>query len=285
MGIAKSLGFETPFSMLSDSEIFSLEMSKTEALMQVFRKSIGVRIKEEIEMIKGEVVEIQIDRPTVSGDTVATNRGVPSIHGTNYKSSHGIPIDLLDQQHVNLVNNYDLPVKHDNRMEPGCEVYLLRIGRAGHFCRKGAVFNLLCEFCFLLNVLPHQKFASIQVERREASALPIQVERREASVLPIQIERKEALALPIQIERKEASALPIQVERREASAVPIQIERKEASALPIQIEWKEASTILIQVFIFFIKKKSRGNVRLLSKRRKGRVGGMLDGYQRSVTCV
>lgn len=38
-------------------------MSKTEALMQAFRRSIGVRIKEEVEIIKGEVVEIQIDRP------------------------------------------------------------------------------------------------------------------------------------------------------------------------------------------------------------------------------
>uniref|UniRef100_A0A671U764 RuvB-like helicase n=1 Tax=Sparus aurata TaxID=8175 RepID=A0A671U764_SPAAU len=43
--------------------IFSLEMSKTEALSQAFRKAIGVRIKEETEIIEGEVVEIQIDRP------------------------------------------------------------------------------------------------------------------------------------------------------------------------------------------------------------------------------
>merc|ERR1712038_2030002 len=33
---------------------------KTEALTQAFRKSIGVRIKEETEIIEGEVVEIQI---------------------------------------------------------------------------------------------------------------------------------------------------------------------------------------------------------------------------------
>lgn len=48
--------------MLAASEIFSLEMSKTEALTQAFRRSIGVRIKEESELIEGEVVEIQIDR-------------------------------------------------------------------------------------------------------------------------------------------------------------------------------------------------------------------------------
>ena len=43
---------------MAASEIFSLEMSKTEALTQAFRKSIGVRIREETEMIEGEVVEV-----------------------------------------------------------------------------------------------------------------------------------------------------------------------------------------------------------------------------------
>lgn len=62
MGMAQSLGTDVPFTMISASEIFSLEMSKTEALTQAFRRSIGVRIKEESEIIEGEVVEIQIDR-------------------------------------------------------------------------------------------------------------------------------------------------------------------------------------------------------------------------------
>lgn len=59
----QALGEETPFAMMASSEIFSLEMSKTEALTQAFRKAIGVRIKEETEIIEGEVVEIEIDRP------------------------------------------------------------------------------------------------------------------------------------------------------------------------------------------------------------------------------
>ena len=48
---------------MAASEIFSMEMSKTEALTQAFRKAIGVRIKEENEIIEGEVVEIEIDKP------------------------------------------------------------------------------------------------------------------------------------------------------------------------------------------------------------------------------
>lgn len=35
MGMAKALSEETPFAMMAASEIFSLEMSKTEALNQV----------------------------------------------------------------------------------------------------------------------------------------------------------------------------------------------------------------------------------------------------------
>eukprot|EP00760_Papus_ankaliazontas_P030047 PhM_4_TR4587/c0_g1_i1/m.99045/K11338/RUVBL2, RVB2, INO80J; RuvB-like protein 2 len=66
MGMAQALGPETPFTMIAGSEIFSLEMSKTEALTQAFRRSIGVRIKEETEIIEAEVVEINIERPSTN---------------------------------------------------------------------------------------------------------------------------------------------------------------------------------------------------------------------------
>lgn len=67
MGLSQSLGSEVPFTAIAWSEIFSLELSKTEALTQVFRKSIGIRIKEESEIIEREVVEIQIDRSITGG--------------------------------------------------------------------------------------------------------------------------------------------------------------------------------------------------------------------------
>ncbi|KAJ0255274.1 DEAD-box ATP-dependent RNA helicase 38 [Hirschfeldia incana] len=50
----------------------------------------------------------------------------------------------FDQQRVNLVVNYNLPTKHETG-EPDYEVYLHRVGRAGRFGRKGAVFNLLLD--------------------------------------------------------------------------------------------------------------------------------------------
>merc|ERR1711934_1018314 len=67
MGMAKALGEDTPFTMLAGSEIFSLEMSKTEALTQAFRRSIGIRIREEAEIIEGEVVDIEIETPASGG--------------------------------------------------------------------------------------------------------------------------------------------------------------------------------------------------------------------------
>eukprot|EP00164_Ancoracysta_twista_P001035 GFYU01001350.1.p1 GENE.GFYU01001350.1~~GFYU01001350.1.p1 ORF type:complete len:465 (-),score=156.95 GFYU01001350.1:110-1504(-) len=73
MGIAQALGADVPFTSIAGSEIFSLEMSKTEALTQAFRRSIGVRIKEETELIEGEVVEIEVDRPA-SGTGAATGK-------------------------------------------------------------------------------------------------------------------------------------------------------------------------------------------------------------------
>ena len=92
MGMAQSLGADVPFTMLASSEIFSLEMSKTEALTQAFRKSIGVRIKEESEMIEGEVVEIQIDR-SVTG----TNKnGKLTIKTTDMETIYDMGSKMID---------------------------------------------------------------------------------------------------------------------------------------------------------------------------------------------
>ncbi|KAG9509194.1 RuvB-like 2, partial [Fragariocoptes setiger] len=66
LGLSKQLGLDTPFVSISSSEIFSLGMSKAEALRQAFRRAIAVKIKEETEVIEGEVVEVRIDRPVTA---------------------------------------------------------------------------------------------------------------------------------------------------------------------------------------------------------------------------
>ncbi|KAI9856547.1 MAG: RuvB-like protein 2 [Vezdaea acicularis] len=92
MGMAKSLGAETPFTMLASSEIFSMEMSKTEALTQAFRKSIGVRIKEESELIEGEVTEIQIDRSVTGGN----KQGKLTIKTTDMETVYDMGTKMID---------------------------------------------------------------------------------------------------------------------------------------------------------------------------------------------
>ncbi|PWN91446.1 putative RVB2-RUVB-like protein [Acaromyces ingoldii] len=92
MGMAQALGPDVPFTMLSSSEVFSLEMSKTEALTQAFRRSIGVRIKEEKEVVEGEVVEVQIDRSL----TGATKTGKLTVKTTDMETIYDLGNKMID---------------------------------------------------------------------------------------------------------------------------------------------------------------------------------------------
>lgn len=94
MGLAQALGDETPFTMLAASEIFSLEMSKTEALTQAFRRSIGVRIKEETEIIEGEVVEIQIERS--ADDAAAPKVGKLTLKTTEMEAMYDLGQKMIE---------------------------------------------------------------------------------------------------------------------------------------------------------------------------------------------
>ncbi|PPS02096.1 hypothetical protein GOBAR_AA18569 [Gossypium barbadense] len=109
---------------------------------------IFVRTRNSASMLHKALVEFGYDVTTIQGALNQAERDKIVKEFKDGLTQVLISTDLLargfDQQQVNLVINYDLPVKHDNRVEPDCEVYLHRIGRAGRFGRKGAVFNLLC---------------------------------------------------------------------------------------------------------------------------------------------
>ncbi|MEM7821256.1 MAG: RuvB-like domain-containing protein [Candidatus Aenigmatarchaeota archaeon] len=61
IAIAKELGKDVPFVNLTASEIFSIEMKKTEFLTQTLRKAIGARIHEMRKIYEGEIKEINIE--------------------------------------------------------------------------------------------------------------------------------------------------------------------------------------------------------------------------------
>lgn len=96
MGMGQSLGTETPFTMIAGSEIFSLEMSKTEALTQAFRRSIGVRIKEETEMIEGEVVEVTVDRPSTNPAEASQRTGQLVLKTSDMESTFDLGQKMID---------------------------------------------------------------------------------------------------------------------------------------------------------------------------------------------
>jgi RuvB-like protein 1 len=58
LAVSQELGPKVPFCPIVGSEIFSAEVKKTEALMENFRRAIGLRIKETKEVYEGEVTEL-----------------------------------------------------------------------------------------------------------------------------------------------------------------------------------------------------------------------------------
>ena len=60
VGIAKELGEDTPFNTLNASEIYSVDLKKTEVLTQALRKSIGVRVRQRRMVYEGVVKDVKM---------------------------------------------------------------------------------------------------------------------------------------------------------------------------------------------------------------------------------
>lgn len=58
LAVSQELGTKVPFCPIVGSEIYSAEVKKTEALMENFRRAIGLRVKETKEVYEGEVTEL-----------------------------------------------------------------------------------------------------------------------------------------------------------------------------------------------------------------------------------
>lgn len=68
LAISQELGSRVPFCPMVGSEVFSSEVKKTEILMENFRRSIGLRIKESKEVWEGEVTSLS---PIESEDSLS----------------------------------------------------------------------------------------------------------------------------------------------------------------------------------------------------------------------
>ncbi|KKY22185.1 putative aaa family atpase [Phaeomoniella chlamydospora] len=59
LAVSQELGTKVPFCPINGSEVYSTEVKKTEALMENFRRAIGLRVRETKEVYEGEVTELQ----------------------------------------------------------------------------------------------------------------------------------------------------------------------------------------------------------------------------------
>ncbi|EPS36531.1 hypothetical protein H072_9932 [Dactylellina haptotyla CBS 200.50] len=87
LAVSQELGTKVPFRPIVGSEIFSTEVKKTEALMENFRRAIGLRVRETKEVYEGEVTELtpeEADNPLGGyGKTIASVIvGLKSARGT-----------------------------------------------------------------------------------------------------------------------------------------------------------------------------------------------------------
>ena len=58
LAVSQELGTKVPFCPIVGSEVYSSEVKKTEALMENFRRAIGLRVQETKEVYEGEVTEL-----------------------------------------------------------------------------------------------------------------------------------------------------------------------------------------------------------------------------------
>lgn len=76
LAISQELGTKVPFCPITGSEIYSTEVKKTEALMENFRRAIGLKVRETKEVYEGEVTELtpeEAENPLGSyGKTIST---------------------------------------------------------------------------------------------------------------------------------------------------------------------------------------------------------------------
>ncbi|KAJ3673570.1 hypothetical protein LUZ60_005562 [Juncus effusus] len=138
------------YKVYCPDELAKIEVIKDKIFefgQKVGQTIIFVRTRNSTKMLRDALTKEGYECTAIQGALTQEDRDKIIQEFKNGLTKVLITTDLLargfDQAQVNLVINYDLPIKHETR-EPDYEVYLHRIGRAGRFGRKGAVFNLLC---------------------------------------------------------------------------------------------------------------------------------------------
>lgn len=107
LAIAQELGPKVPFCPMVGSEVYSSEVKKTEVLMENFRRSIGLRIKEVKEVYEGEVTELtpeETENPLSGyGKTIShVILGLKTVKGTKQLKLDPVIFESLQKERVNV---------------------------------------------------------------------------------------------------------------------------------------------------------------------------------------
>lgn len=107
LAIAQELGNKVPFCPMVGSEVFSSEIKKTEVLMENFRRSIGLRIRETKEVYEGEVTEltpVETESPMGGYGKTISNViiGLKTVKGTKQLKLDPIIYESLQKEKVEV---------------------------------------------------------------------------------------------------------------------------------------------------------------------------------------
>merc|ERR1712045_1035441 len=108
LAISQELGNKVPFCLMVGSEVYSSEIKKTEVLMENFRRSIALRIKETKEVYEGEVTELTpVETEAPAGASVGLGKtvshliiGLKTAKGTKQLKLDPTIYEALQKEHV-----------------------------------------------------------------------------------------------------------------------------------------------------------------------------------------
>lgn len=96
MAMAQSLGPDVPFTVLNGAEVFSRMVGKTEVLTQAIRRSVAIRLRETVELVEGEVVELVLERPGPDQHQQRGTRGKMTIKTTDMETVYDLGERLVE---------------------------------------------------------------------------------------------------------------------------------------------------------------------------------------------
>ena len=151
LAVSHEIGSKVPFCPMVAREVYSAEVKKTEILMENFRRSIGLRVKEMKEVYEGEVVELSPHE--IDNGLSGTGRTVSHLN-VSLKSSKGIRQLKLDPAIFEAFKKSRVSIGDVVYIEAGSGI-VKRLGRSETF--KSELNDLRIQLLIPLNFFMKKK--------------------------------------------------------------------------------------------------------------------------------